>query len=270
MKQLLILSLPFVLAGCFNMPKKEELDKVKEELQKLTQNRDFIYTDSRDSFAVQLVSTEKLEDPEADNVAVTFSKGFSSYSGTFQDHLKSGSWLYNSKIKNINTINWFPFSIDRLGILTNLPENGKFDSLDVKSERYGLYVKEDSLLVLFHADTLTAMVKRRPYEDLITDQLQNKGYKLAKSENKLLQDSQNVISVTALTFQKDKEELYCKVAYAVMQQGYLAFATQFSEKNMTEGLQLFDGILTNMFFKEHRFYYPYKKRNKTGAEEAAK
>ncbi|HVK50105.1 MAG TPA: hypothetical protein VM488_19715 [Pseudobacter sp.] len=268
MKQLLILTLPLILTACFDMPKKEDIDKMKEELQKLTQNRDFIYTDSRDSFAVSLVDTVKLEDPETDNVPVTFTKGISSYTGAFQDHLKSGSWLYNSKIKNINTITWFPFTIDRLGIRTNLPENGKFDSLDVKTERFGLFVKEDSLLVQFHADTLTAMVKRRPYEDLVTDQMISKGYKLAKSENKLLQDSANVISVTLLTFQKGKEELYCKVAYAVMQQGYLAFTTQYSEKNMIEGLQLFDGILTNMFFREARFYYPYKKRDKAAKQEA--
>lgn len=268
MKQLLILSLPLMLAGCFNMPKKEDLDKVKQELEKIKINRSFIYTDSRDSFAVQVIDTTKSSDPETDNVMVTFSKGISSYTGTFQDHLKNGSWIYNSKIKNINTINWFPFTIDRLYIRTNLPENGQFDSLDVKTERYGLFVKEDSLLVQFHADTLTAMVKRRPYEDLIIDQMQNKGYKLANSENKLLQDSVNVISVTALTFQKGKEELYVKVAYAVMQQGYLAFTTQYSEKNMMEGLQLFDGILTNMFFRDARFYYPYKKKNKADNTDA--
>lgn len=266
MKQLLVLSLPLMLAGCLDMPKKEEIDKVKDELQKLTENRSYIYVDSRDSFAVQLVATEKLDDPETDNVQVTFSIGFSTYSGTFRDHLKSGNWSYHSKIKNINTINWFPFSIKRLAILTNLPENGKFDSLDVKTERYGLYVKEDSLLVHFHADTLTATVKRRPYEDLVVDQMLNKGYKLEKSGNKLLQDSVNTISVTALTFKKGKEELYCKVAYAVMQQGYLAFSTQYSEKNMVEGLQLFDGILTNMFFRDARFYYPFKKKNQASTE----
>ncbi len=92
---------------------------------------------------------------------------------------------------------------------------------------------------------------------------------MSGSENKLLQDSSNIISVTSMRFTKGTEELLYKTAYAVMSSGYLAYAMQYDAKNRVSAELLFDGVLTNLFLNEQRFYYPFRKKEKTIEQQPA-
>jgi hypothetical protein len=260
MKRLFILSMPVLLTACFSKQDKKKLENIMKEMAWVS---NYTYVDSRDTLEVLQVGAEKGPLEENSTVSLT-SKGsnFRSYSGKYTDYLKDGQWMYQTGKRERTAINWAAFMIGDF-IKTNLPARGNTTTIDSHTEKYILTVKQDSITILFHADTLSARVKRRPYEDLVKEEMQNRGFTLSSTENKLLQDSSNTISVTSMQFKKGKEELLYKTAYAVLQSGYLAYAMQYDAKNQVSAELLFDGVLTNLFLNEERFYYPFRKKEKT-------
>lgn len=266
MKQLLILSLPVLLTACFSKQDKKKLENIIKEMAWVS---NYTYIDSKDTLEVLQVGAEK--GPLEENTTVSLTSAGSSirsYSGKYTDYLKEGQWMYQTGKLERTTINWAAFTIGDF-IKTNLPERGTTTTIDSHTEKYILPVKQDSITILFHADTLSARVKRRPYEDVVKEELQNRGYTLSGSENKLLQDSSNIISVTSMRFTKGTEALLYKTAYAVMQSGYLAYAMQYDAKNQEPAELLFDGVLTNLFLNGERFYYPFRKKEKTIEQQPA-
>ena len=269
MKQLLVLSMPLLLSACFSLPDKPDQKDTKEIMKKLGASWETgqLYIDSKDTMKVTQFGAG--EGPFEKNTSVRFyslDSSMRTYTGNYINYLKDGSWQYDCGDSGPGIIIYSPYAIGKF-IKTNLPERGTTSVIDTHTEKYRLTLNEDSITILFHADTLSARVKRRPYEDLMIEQMQNKGYKLSKTENKLLQDSSNTISITSLKFVKGTERIFYKTAYAVMKNGYLAYAMQYGLKIQTAAELLFDGVLTNLYMNEERFYYPFrKKENSTTME----
>ncbi|WP_127133138.1 hypothetical protein [Pseudoflavitalea rhizosphaerae] len=266
MKYLLVLWIPFLLSGCFSIPDKKEIEEKLKELDELTSD-DYLYTDSKNTLLVHLISADKIRLEK--NSTVILQSGDSSirtYMGKYEDNLKSGEWRYQTRLIGRTTITWSPYMIGKF-IRTNLPERGTTTVIDANTEKYKLTVKEDSITILFHADTLSAQVKRRPYEDLVAEQMLNKGYKLSSTESKLLQDNSNIIAITSMKFVKGTERILYKTAYAVLKNGYLAYAMQYDPKNQLAAELLFDGVLTNIFMDGERFYYPFRNKEEPSKTE---
>lgn len=160
-------------------------------------------------------------------------------------------------LKNITQIKWSEYTIGNYKIRTNLSDRGTVSTVDEHTNKYVLPVKSDSLVIYFYADTLNARVKRMPYEEVIKNKMQEKGYSLSNTANKLLQDTSNFVSVTSMTFTKGSEKILYKTAYVVLKSGYLAFAMQYNPDTQPSAELFFDGVLTNLYLKDERFYYPY-------------
>lgn len=259
--------MPFFLSACFSIPDKKEIEETIQHLKDLSLENDYMYIDSRDTLEVMKTSMDSSELEENTSVILSaYGRSPYKFTGRYEDYLKTGEWRYQFGSIGATTITYSPYAIGKF-IRTNLPERGTTSVIDTHTERYRLTVKDDSITILFHADTLSARIKRRPYEDLIIEQMQNKGYKLSTTENKLLQDSSNTISITSLKFVKGTERIFYKTAYAVMMNGYLAYAMQYGSNDQSSAEFLFDGVLTNLFMNGERFYYPFrKKENNTTME----
>ncbi|QEC45503.1 hypothetical protein [Pseudobacter ginsenosidimutans] len=268
MKHLLVFSLPFLLSACFSIPDKKEIEEKLEELKKIAFDDAYIYIDSRDTLNVIRTNLDSGRLEEKNSVVLS-AHGRSPYSitGKYENYLKKGEWRYQTGNIGATTITYSPYAIGNF-IKTNLPERGTTTVIDANTEKYHLTVKEDSITILFHADTLSARVKRRPYEDLIAEQMLNKGYKLSTTENKLLQDSSNIVSITSMKFVKGTERIFYKTAYAVMKNGYLAYAMQYGFNEQSAAEFLFDGVLTNLFLNGERFYYPFRKNETSESMES--
>lgn len=262
MKHLFLLSIPFLLSACFSIPDKKKLEEKLEEFQKLVLNDDYIYVGFLDTMDVMLTRLDS-SGLEGNSTVILSRQGVSPYtvSGKYEDFLKTGAWRYQTGNPGALTITYSPYAIGKF-IKTNLPERGTTAVIDANTEKYKLTVKEDSITILFHADTLSARVKRRPYEDLIAEQMLAKGYKLSTTENRLMHDSSNTVSITSMKFVKGTERIFYRTAYAVMQKGYLAFAMQYGFNDQSSADFLFDGVLTNLYLDGERFYQPFRENEK--------
>jgi hypothetical protein len=264
-KKLWIVAIPFILAGCISAENKKKMAEAMKEIKESARLFSaYEYIDSRDTLLV--MHSTQYSDNLDENSNLSFSdpaRPMLSYSGQYNDGLKNGAWTYLRGLKNIVTIHWAPFTIGNYGIRTNLSKKGSIANVDEHTSKYVL-VTSDSIIINFYADTLNARVKRRPYEDVVKEQMQGKGFELRNTENKLLQDTSNFVSVTAMTFTNNsgKTVLY-KTAYVVLKSGYLAYAMQYGEDLKNQAELLFDGVLTNLYLNEERFYYPFRKNEKT-------
>ncbi|MBO9633539.1 MAG: hypothetical protein J7578_10520 [Chitinophagaceae bacterium] len=264
MRYLPLLAMPLILASCFTLPDKK---KIEEQLEKTKTVNDHTYTDSRDTYMV--TRTTKANGPIEEDGAVSLiatTDQLKTASGSYLDHFKEGTWIYNNNIKNITTVTWSKYEIGQFGIETNLSTKGSTRTIDDHTELYHLPVKEDSILIRFYADTLAARAKRRPYEDILTDLMEQKGLKLTQTTNKILEDSNNVISITSLIFTDStgkSKEVSMEVASAQLPTGFLAFATMYHEKDQPSARIMFDGVLTNLYLNKARFYNPYKRIERT-------
>lgn len=257
------------MAGCFTLPDKKEIEK---KLAESSQATGLTYTDSRNTYSVTSSLKEAGPIEEDGTVSLTaLSDRLITAGGSYVDHFKEGPWIYNSNITSITTVSWSKYEIGQLGIETNLSIKGTTSTIDAHTELYFLPVKEDSILIRFYADTLGARAKRRPYEDILKDEMESKGYRLRDSNNRILEDSNHIISISKLVFTNNKDaqqELHMEVASAQLSTGFLAYATSYHKKNEAAAAIFFDGILTNLFLNKERFYQPFRKTEK--ATEAKK
>lgn len=264
MRYLLFPAMPLILASCFTFPDKK---KIEEQLEKSKTVSDYTYTDSKDTYMV--TRTEAGNGPIEEDGSVSLiatTDQLRTASGSYMDHFKEGQWLYNNNITKITTVTWSKYEIGKFGIETNLSIKGTTSTIDDHTELYYLPVKEDSILIRFYADTLAARGKRRPYEHVLTDLMQQKGFKLKSSDNKILNDSNNVISISSLIFTDStnkSNEMLMELASAQLPTGFLAFATTYREKDQSSAMIMFNGILTNLYLDKARFYNPYKKIERT-------
>lgn len=254
-----MVAIPFLLAGCFSRENKKKLEEAMKELKENTQMfSDHKYIDSRDTLMV--MGFGRVNQTMEEGSAFTFqdpARPMLNYSGSFLNGLKSGMWSYMRGLKNITQIKWSEYTIGNYKIRTNLSDRGTVSTVDEHTNKYVLPVKSDSLVIYFYADTLNARVKRMPYEEVIKNKMQEKGYSLSNTANKLLQDTSNFVSVTSMTFTKGSEKILYKTAYVVLKSGYLAFAMQYNPDTQPSAELFFDGVLTNLYLKDERFYYPY-------------